>query len=294
MNKIHFENQHEIIIKSLRESQKNVYIAVSWLNFELYGPIFLELALKEVNIKIVVNDDLLNARYTNYIEELESHGVKVKKIRMFNKYNYMHHKFCIIDSRKILIGSFNWSKNAIKNFENLIETDNYSIIRDTVTEFNTLWKFNKAIRELQKKNKCADCLQSKYNLMILFSDSNHTLYKIISVCECSTESFNELKSDLLDIGLYNSILNINEYYSELLNEYEGYSEQLEILNSDFNYELSQIYSELQEDYLIHGIAVVDYEVIFQDGDGEFLTRVIWKSRFADGIQEEYDSTFGFV
>lgn len=294
MNKIYFENQHEIIMESLRASQKKVYIAVSWLNFELYGPIFLDLALKKVNIKIIINDDSLNARYTNYIEILKNHGIKIKKIKMFNKSNYMHHKFCIIDSKKILIGSFNWSKNAINSFENLIETDNYSIIRDTVTEFNKLWRFNKEIRELQKKNKCANCLQSKYNLMILFSDENHTLYKIISVCDCSIESFNELKSDLLDIGLYNSIKNINEYYSELLNEYEGYPEQLEILNSDFNYDLSQIYSELQEDYLIHGIAVVGYEVIFQNGGGEWLTRVIWKYRFADGLQEEYDSTFGFV
>lgn len=31
----------------------------------------------------------------------------------------MHHKFCIIDLKKVITGSFNWTEKANFNFENI-------------------------------------------------------------------------------------------------------------------------------------------------------------------------------
>lgn len=148
MNKIHFRNHQQIIFNELTKSRKSVLIAVAWLNFELYEYIFLELITRKVKVEIIVNDDVANNRHNECINRLIESGVKIKKIRMFNKSNYMHHKFCIIDGEKILIGSYNWSKNAGSNFENLMELEDVNIINGAKVEFNYLWKLNKETLKL--------------------------------------------------------------------------------------------------------------------------------------------------
>lgn len=49
-------------------AQKNVCIAVAWINFEVYYPIFSELLSRGVSVQIIVNDDSNNARYKCQID----------------------------------------------------------------------------------------------------------------------------------------------------------------------------------------------------------------------------------
>lgn len=292
MNKIYFENHQQIILNALTESQKSVLIAVAWINFELYEYIFRELVTRKVKIKIIVNDDVANNRHKECINRLVEVGVKIKKIRMLNKSNYMHHKFCIIDGEKMLIGSYNWSKNASSNFENLMVLDDKNIIKGAKVEFNYIWKLSKETLKLQKKLKCRNCSGFKYNIMILAESGDHTSYKIVSICNC--DGFEELKTDFLDIRLYNSIIGIIDLYNEQIERIKGYSEQIEILVSECDYDLLNIYSLLQADYHIHGIGIIGYEITSPDGDGEWFTNIIWRDRFANNLDEKYYETFNLL
>lgn len=292
MNKIHFKEHQQVIIKELSSSKKKVLIAVAWLNFKLYEAIFISLALKGVKIKIIVNDDFINNRYKESINSLEEVGVKIKKIRMLSPKNYMHHKFCIIDGKKILIGSFNWSKNANSNFENLMELDDTNIINGSKAEFEYLWDLNKETIKLQKKLKCKNCSVNKCNLMILREDDQHTEYKIVSVCGC--DNYKELATDHLDIRLYNSILGIIDSYSEQIENLQDHPEQIEVFNLECEYDLLEIFKSLQADYHIHGVAKLQYEVTSPDGNGEWYTKVIWKDRFAYDLEDNYYHTFDLI
>jgi len=194
-----------------------------------------------------------------------------------------------------LIGSFNWSKNASNNFENLMELDQENIIIDAKAEFNYLWKLSKEIIKLQKKLKCKICSENKYNIMILREDGYHTEYKVVSICNC--DNFEELKIDYLDVSLYNSIIGTIDFYNEQIEQFEQfkeYPEQLEILNSECNYYLLDIYNQLQADYYIQGIGIIAYETISPDGDGEWFTKIIWKDRFAQSLEEKYYDTFNLL
>lgn len=56
----------------------------------------------------------------------------------------MHHKFAVIDieesTRKVSYGSLNYSMQALlKNYENVIITNNELIARDLMEEFEYLW-----------------------------------------------------------------------------------------------------------------------------------------------------------
>ena len=52
----------------------------------------------------------------------------------------MHHKFVVIDNEMLVNGSFNWTTQAVVgNFENVLITNNPSIVKPYEEEFKRLW-----------------------------------------------------------------------------------------------------------------------------------------------------------
>ncbi len=53
---------------------------------------------------------------------------------------HMHHKFCLMDDRVIMNGSFNWTVQAVKkNQENLMIVENPPLVKQYDAEFDKLW-----------------------------------------------------------------------------------------------------------------------------------------------------------
>ena len=53
---------------------------------------------------------------------------------------HMHHKFAIFDRKILLNGSFNWTVSASRNnFENILTTDNPSLMSQYIDQFEQLW-----------------------------------------------------------------------------------------------------------------------------------------------------------
>ena len=53
----------------------------------------------------------------------------------------MHHKFALVDSRVVITGSFNWTRQAIyNNNENVIISSNKKLVEPYVAEFERLWE----------------------------------------------------------------------------------------------------------------------------------------------------------
>ena len=54
---------------------------------------------------------------------------------------HMHHKFAIFDGRRLLNGSYNWTRGAAaQNEENIVDTDARALIARFQHEFEALWK----------------------------------------------------------------------------------------------------------------------------------------------------------
>ena len=52
----------------------------------------------------------------------------------------MHHKFALVDGKRLLAGSFNWTmKAAMGNRENVVVTTDRKIVRAFKEEFQRLW-----------------------------------------------------------------------------------------------------------------------------------------------------------
>ncbi len=88
--------------------------------------------VKTKNIRIVTDNDQL----TNY-------GKQFDFVKTDNSKDYMHNKFCILDSNLLLIGSLNFTQDAIENQNNnFIITNNKYFISEAQIDFNNLWNGN--------------------------------------------------------------------------------------------------------------------------------------------------------
>ena len=115
MTECYFENLENIVISQLKRTQKSIKAAIAWINFELYCNVFEELLDRGVKIKIMLNDDGINRRYIKAIQYLNTKGADIRLVRFAG---IMHHKFCIIDKKICMFGSFNWTEPAnIRNIE---------------------------------------------------------------------------------------------------------------------------------------------------------------------------------
>ncbi|KAJ8001730.1 hypothetical protein DPEC_G00172480 [Dallia pectoralis] len=60
---------------------------------------------------------------------------------------HMHHKFAVLDGRRLITGSLNWTLTAIQsNKENVLVTDEPDLVRPFIAEFQRLWDANDPIK----------------------------------------------------------------------------------------------------------------------------------------------------
>ena len=162
----YFENLENIVISNLARTGKNVRIAVAWINFDIYGMVINSLIDKGVQVKILLHDDFSNHRYDSIINQMT---IKGAEIRFVDFRGIMHHKFCIIDEKLCLFGSFNWTKNAnTRNIEDLNICDELQLIYNYKTEFKALWELSKSdITLLRNPERCKECGDPLVNVLLM-------------------------------------------------------------------------------------------------------------------------------
>lgn len=62
-------------------------------------------------------------------------------IRLEYYVGLMHHKFAIVDNDILITGSTNWTMSAFfGNFDHIIVTNQHSLVKPFIDEFDRLWK----------------------------------------------------------------------------------------------------------------------------------------------------------
>lgn len=286
---VYCENQRNIVNELLLTAKESVKIAVAWINFDDYKNVFTSLLQREIKIKIAVNDDVINRKYSQNINELRNLGAHVKLINMPNKGNYMHHKFCIIDNKLCMSGSFNWTKNANdNNYEDLMVSRDMNLVRGYSNEFKAVWQLSKYDLKILKKPKCCECCsEPKITICVLEQDNDyHTQADLFQICGCDIKC---ISSYYFDISVYVNLIGIFEKYSDM-DEYD-YEYNKEELNEEMNFEISNYLSAIRENRMdfpiIHAVGVYAWRWFTKD-DGERTIKVLWKEKYTGSyISDEY-------
>lgn len=132
----YFENIYENIISELLNAKISVKICVAWINAPMLRETIEELKNKRVNLEIIYDDNMSN------LDLKKINSVALYPISMDGS-AFMHNKFCVIDDEILITGSFNWTRNAARSFENLIIIKrDYGLIKDYLHEFEDLKNYS--------------------------------------------------------------------------------------------------------------------------------------------------------
>ena len=127
------------ILKCLEEATEEILVAVYWFtNTDLFNQLCLKLS-EGISVELIICNDSINNRPTglDFQHFIELGG----KLFFSDSEKPMHNKFCIIDKKTLINGSYNWTYFAeIKNYENIL------IIQDDISTLN---KFDVEFRKLK-------------------------------------------------------------------------------------------------------------------------------------------------
>lgn len=124
------------LLEILAGVQQTLDICVFTITDNRISSILIEAHKRGVLIR-VVSDDEKSLDEGSDIETLTKAGIAVCVDR---SPAHMHHKFALLDRRLLLNGSFNWTRSAsLQNHENLVITDQPTLLRDFQSEFDRLW-----------------------------------------------------------------------------------------------------------------------------------------------------------
>lgn len=133
----HFEHIGEEVVKKIISAKKSIKIAMAWFtNFDIFRVIKHKLESSDVEITLVTNNDLINnGGYCLNLNELLCVGLKMY---LYEYPDMLHHKFCIIDDKLVMTGSYNWTffSEAVNRENMLIIKDDDIVIESFINEFN--------------------------------------------------------------------------------------------------------------------------------------------------------------
>lgn len=133
-----FENIKELIKNEIASAKFTIWVAVAWFTDKDLANLLYEKHRMGIEVQIILNDDEINSKLLPKLIKYFSVFV-VPKSDKFAK--LMHHKFCIIDLKKVVHGSYNWTTKAQYNNETIT----------LIEERNTAERFAHEFLEIKKE-----------------------------------------------------------------------------------------------------------------------------------------------
>jgi len=129
------DNIEKVMLKKIQKAKKSIYFMAFSFTSNKIGEAMIKKYKNGTTVKGIFESHGTKQRYSEYIKmKLEGLQVRVDK----NRY-LMHHKVIIIDDKTVILGSYNFSKNANKkNDENILIIKNKNIAVKYLREFNSL------------------------------------------------------------------------------------------------------------------------------------------------------------
>lgn len=176
------------IISEINNAQQSIYLAMAYFTDR-----DIAMAIVDAKNRNVIVDVILSSNAQNETVKLMLKGasISVHAFDTGDSRGIMHHKFCLIDNKISINGSYNYSFNAsTNNVENIQVSDDVAVYNQFLSEFDRL-KFNIdnhiAVNEQAtiSQNKVSEPQQM--NIIDTFSKQLHSL--VYSAAQIDTEKY---------------------------------------------------------------------------------------------------------
>jgi hypothetical protein len=136
----YFDDIQLHILHELRKAASSIHIAAAWFTDP---DLFEQLCLKAgsgVRVELLIANDSINRKSGIPYNTLQDYGGMFMMVGD-NKKNstLMHNKFCVIDNETVITGSYNWSRKAQQNNENItVISEHPELAQQFLEEFESL------------------------------------------------------------------------------------------------------------------------------------------------------------
>ena len=138
MERAYFCDIRSKITENLNSASDSIQIAMAWFTSQEIFKTLLRCLRRNVKVELILLDSPINRMYyaPNFNDFIKSGG----KLRIAKQdIGFLHHKFCIIDNRTVITGSYNWTYFAEnRNIENILVSYDRKIIDLFAAEFSRL------------------------------------------------------------------------------------------------------------------------------------------------------------
>lgn len=129
------ENCLSAILGELGRAEQSVDICVFTITDDRIAEALLATRQRGVALRIITDNDKQHDEGSD-IARLRDAGISIK---VDGDERHMHHKFAVVDARTLLNGSYNWTRGATLNEENLIVTKDRRLVAGFARKFENLW-----------------------------------------------------------------------------------------------------------------------------------------------------------
>jgi len=168
----YFDNISDQIISELNASKTSIRIAVAWVTDDEIYQLLCSKAGQGLSVELILIDDRINRDSSIDFNELTETGGTIHWVK--GDKGIMHNKFCIIDDKTVITGSYNWSRQAKSNYENItVINDDPVLMVQYLNEFNYI-KSNlqgEAIERVQITNELVLKRLEALKTVILLEDT---------------------------------------------------------------------------------------------------------------------------
>ncbi|GGF27809.1 phospholipase D-like domain-containing protein [Echinicola rosea] len=127
----------EAIIREMRLAQSVIHICVFTISDNQITDELIHAHQRNVIVKVLTDDEKCFDLGSD-IDRIRQAGIPVQTD---HSVAHMHHKFAIFDQKKVLTGSYNWTRSAAEfNYENIVLLEDIHTVRAFEGEFEKLWK----------------------------------------------------------------------------------------------------------------------------------------------------------
>jgi hypothetical protein len=193
MERAYFTQIRNKIIPYLEQAKEEVVIAMAWFTSAELFESLISCLERNVKVELILLDNAINYMY--YAPDfniLISAGCHLRIAD--SSVGFMHHKFCVIDQKIVITGSYNWTYYAeTRNVENIVITDNTKIVNMFSMEFKRLANL------LSIRSYCTrlswDDIESRED--IDFRELNYEIERICEVQNKPVRKFFETKTEVV-------------------------------------------------------------------------------------------------
>jgi phosphatidylserine/phosphatidylglycerophosphate/cardiolipin synthase-like enzyme len=125
-----------LILRELRGADRSLDICVFTITDDRLTAAIMDAHRRGVAVRLVTDNDKQFDAGSD-IDRLARSGVPT---RFDPDRDHMHHKFAIVDGKRLLNGSYNWTRGATRNHENITVITDGELVEVFRKEFESLWR----------------------------------------------------------------------------------------------------------------------------------------------------------